>query len=344
MSTTASIHLANGVLRATPKGATLVRKDGSEDVLSGVELRVYGDSVELEGKHQKMLFKRSGSGARITDLADPEQPTYNLESDGSFRYNVAGFPVRSRPTLEGTLATPGREVNPLLPLEDVLPRLKTQTEETPRTALPLRWMSNLSKFPKLTSMAATVAGWVALDFTMGVLVGAATYLTLRSLSDISAATTYKPESLRLESRSTVAGGTVEAQVKRAGKPRPGRSRASKFYFDSATMKLANGVRLRQDTEGLTASKAGTSLELEKAHVTLSRGELQVREGNDYTHTFDPAGGLKTVKGDYAYEPSEFVGPYNVMAHQESADPDSRLEFEEDEVVIDEFSVPYDHGL
>lgn len=335
-----SLNLGAYRLLSHEEGVTL-SANGQTTELPGVSLAQADDRITLESDEQTLTFQSDGKRAWVTDKADPQSPTYELAADGTFHFELAGYPVTATPSAEGTLVTPAREVNPILPLRSFLPAVELDTTPTPRTSTGVRLFSALTSSPFKVGLAVGIGVWVARDFAVGLACGALASATCLGLRPLSKRMAYKSQTHRLGTVGPLREGEVDTAVMRGKSPSAGRSRSSLFRFRGAEFKLHNGVALEDRGRYLLVRNQQEELALPKAEVLLEGRTLKVKEPKGRLQSFAPNGNL-VVESEGTDAAGEFAPAYEVLKSQGDSDPNGELEFEENEVIIDDFSIPYDH--
>lgn len=318
--------------------------NGRKTELPGTEMTVQGDRVTLHGESQILTFRRDGGGATVQDLTDKEEPTYRLQADGRFSFEVAGFDGYAYPTAEGTLATPVREVAPLAPIESFLPGVNKSSERTPRTNLLVRGLKTATQHPFLSGIGVGIGTGIWGDAIVGCILGGATFAALSLVNMASSRLAHKGSEVRLGPGGAVAAGKLGIKVNRGRTPGPGRARASNFQLSSVELKLNNGIELKQHRKGrLQMSGVGREESYKKHDIDLNEGQTFVvsRGESGYSAHYKILPNGKLESPDYPRYP-EFSETYEALSQLSPSVDGMGLEFEENEVLVEEFSLPYEH--
>lgn len=332
-----TVTIGSTKLSGTQNGVILETKDGRQE-LEGVTLEVQRDRVVLDGLEQTLKMRTDGKEATVVDKLDGDR-AYELNADGSFRFGMGGYQVEARPTAEGTLATPGREVNPLIPLESFLPEAERSTEPTVRTPLLVDGLALATSAPWAVGLGTMLAGLLFTEFTPAVTLGAAGMVACQLAHSFLSRAVTRPESYPLQDLGPLKEGVVTGKVLRRKEPRPGSSRGSDFAVRKAEMTLRNGVKLEADPTLRMRSEQDV-WNFEEASLLIEGQSIKVKENSGRLYQIQPDGSLKTLKPG-SEDPGDFAAIYGVTAASRE-DQQTELTFEEDEVVFDEFRLTYEH--
>lgn len=311
----------------------LESEQGRRELPAGTRMSVTGDSVSLSNESQTLTFNIDGRGARLVDHEDPQEPTYRLQADGRFRFTLAGFQSVVQPGSEGTLISPTREVNPLIPLEVVLPDLKLSEQPTQRVSRARILAQGLGSFPLLPGLTAGLGAYLLYDFGTAALVGSAVTvgcLGLRAWGE-------KKETYSLLGAGPVVGGEFSNCVRRLGKPAPGSSRGATLTLDELNLRLVNGIRLKMDNRKVSVVSGQSEKQFKYHTLNLEKGNVGVSYLSDDPIFIKPDGSLE------GQDEGDFAEHYSVVSQKTHNEDGQEVGFGEDEVHFDEFRLPYDHG-
>lgn len=338
MSNSTSIEFGNNRLTTVPGGVTFKSPEGETELKDAV-LKLNGDRVTLEGKEQRLTFSPGGAGAVIVDKAD--QTTYRLDRHGKFHFEVAGYRLQARSSADGTLIMPDREVAPLIPMQTFLPDMKA-AEPVGRTRVrPLfQATSLLTSQPWLVGLGVGAAAWLATEFVVGALCGAGAMLGAQLAHQSLENAGYRQESYQLPSLAPVTGGTLEFSVMRGTRPQAGTGKGSSYSLEAVQLRMNNGAALESRGERLRLSAGREERTFEGSRLILEDRTPKIQEGDGHLYKIRPNGELETEHSG-AGPAGDFASVYAVL-NTGGESPEGELEFKEDEVIIDDFSVPYDH--
>lgn len=316
----------------------LTTEQGRQSI-KDAELSRVGDEVTLSTDSQTLSFELDGSRARLTDHKDPIEPTYHLMGDGRFRFQVAGFDCLSKPSAEGTLVLPNREVNPLLPLESVLPNAEPADQPTSRVSR-ARAVANLAAdYPWVPGLAVGAVTLALGDFSVATVAASATTLACLGMRMIPE----KKDTNQLLRGGALVGGDLTTRARRGRAPEPGKSRPTGLRVDSLQVRLKNGIELHQRGRTLQLVGAGKKHSFRAHFLTAEAQNISVKEPSGRVHLIQPDGSLNLLQEpEHRDEPSEFSAVYDVLKNQTPQNDVKELEFTEDEIHFDEFHLPYDH--
>lgn len=337
MKVHASIEFGQHRLTSTEEGARL-DSPGKTTELPGVELSVWGDQVTLKGPEQTLSFHTDGSGAT---LVDSDESVIRLDRKARFNYGLAGFTAEGGAGAEGTLVAPGREINPLIPLEAFLPQAERAQDPTLRTGAVLRGLTVATSHPVWLGLAVAVGTWIALDFAIGAVAGAATIATAYTVHAPLKSLAHKHEKVTLSGAGALARGELTVGVSRGPMPSPGSSRISSLVVDEADLKLSSGIQLKDTGRRLELKAQNGEWKVRGADLVLDQRNLKVKESGQRLYRIEPNGNLATEEAGHG-KPGEFASAFRVLEKTSTSPEDTDLDFKEDEIIIDEFSVPYDH--
>ena len=312
----------------------IVTTDQGRRTLEDAALSVTQDRVTLSTDHQTLSFFKDGTGAKVTDHR--EGTAYQLGRTGTFRYRVAGFEGVARPSADGTLLLPHREVNPLLPLEDVLPQVELSKEPTPRISRVRAAAHLIGDYPWVAGVAVGAGAFFLGDFGFAAITASATTLACLALR----AWPQKAETYSVLDGGALVGGELTTHVRRGSAPEPGQSRGSRLRVKNVKLRLRNGLELIQNGSKLQVGNGKTHQTFDRHYLTLDSQEVSVHEPSGTVHQIQNDGTLSST--GQGSQSGEFGSVYQVLKNQTEPTHVKELEFAEDEVHFDEFQLPYDH--